>query len=273
MVTAPRHRRALLAAALSLPSMFGVVGTVHSAPPASAAVLQSISFETPGSSAVTLGSLASRSQRKPVAISGIGPYTIASTDSITGLPYSFVTDFNYAASNPGWQRESDERTNTITVSSNTNASFDGRTGVMQLAANGGCSGSNNFGGFTTFCSGFGPEVYTQPFTATAGQALSFMWAAQRVTDDYEIYAFLVEVAPSGGGYDYGSPSTHTLLTYGRGDTQGWTAAGGTIPHNGTYRFRFVNGTFDKTGGQAIGSNMYIDSVVQLGLANPIKIGR
>lgn len=235
--------------------------------PASAAV-ESIAFEAPNNNHVVLGDLASRSQRQPVSISGIGPYTVRGTDSTTNDPYEFVTDFNYdPSSSPGWARESDERTlsSAGTFNSTSGVSFDGRSGVLQLGSGGNCLSGNTFDGATTYCSMFGPDVYTKPFKAVDGQAVSFDWAAQRRSDDYEIYAFLVKVEGDG----YGTPADHTLVAYGRGDTQGWTTTSKEIPEDGTYRFRFVNGSYDKTGGYALGSNMYIDSVVKLGLTNTI----
>ena len=267
-VPAPRSRagRALALLATAAVALSGLAWT--GAAPARAEV-QNIRFETPNNQRVVLGDLASRSQRKPVAISGIGPYTVRGTDSRTQEPYEFVTDFNYNASNAGWQRESDERALTSqSWTSNPGAAYDGRSGVMQLSSNANCQSGNTFGGATSYCSTFGPDVYSEPFTASVGQAVSFDWAAERKSDDYEVYAFLVKVDGAG----YGTPEDHTLLAYGRGATQNWTTTSKAIPENGTYRFRFVNGTYDQTGGYAIGSNMYIDSVVKLGLANPITFG-
>lgn len=258
-----RAKRALAITAASAIALSTIV--LGGAAPASAAV-QNIQFEAPNNSRVILGDLASRTQRAPVTISGIGPYTVRGTDSRTQDPYEFVTDFNYHTGNIGWQREGDERTLTSqNWTSNTNSSYLGRSGVMQLSSNASCQSGNSFGGITTYCSTFGPDVYTQPFTATVGQAVSFDWAAQRVSDDYEVYAYLVKVDGNG----YGTPADHTLIAYGRGAAQGWTTASKEIPANGTYRFRFVNGSYDQTGGFVLGSNMYIDSVVKLGLANSI----
>ncbi len=236
----------------------------------SAAAVEHIQFEAPNNSRVVLGALATRSQRKPVTISGIGPYTVRGTDSLTGDPYEFVTDVNYNASNLGWQRESDERALSAgaTWNSTTNATVLGRSGVMQLSSNMNCAGNNDIGGITTYCSTFGPDVYSKPFTATVGQSVSFDWAAQAGSDDYEVYAYLVKVTGTG----YGTPADHTLIAYGRGGTQGWTTTSKEIPANGTYRFRFVNGSYDRTGGYALGSTMYIDSIVKLGTANPITFG-
>ena len=265
--TRSRRRRAVAILAASAVAFSGLV--LGTASPAAAAV-ENVQFEAPNNTLVQLGSLASRSQRGPVAISGIGPYTVRGTDAVSGEPYEFVTDWNYNASNAGWQNESDERAgSSMTLSSNTNASFLNRNGVMQLSSNGGCQGSNFFDGKTTYCSAFGPDVYSKPFTATVGQAVSFDWAAQRITDDYEIYAYLVKVSGNG----FGTPADHTLIAYGRGNTQAWTTSSKKIPADGTYRFRFVNGTYDQTGGQAIGSNMYIDNVLKLGTENPITFGQ
>ncbi|MBI5090008.1 MAG: putative Ig domain-containing protein, partial [Actinobacteria bacterium] len=229
-------------------------------------------FESVNDNHVVLGSLASRSQRKPMTISGIGPYTISGTDSTTGDPYSFQTDWNYAPSTAAYARESDERTLTspFNATSDTNATRLGRSGVLMLKSSTNCLNTNNSGGIQSYCSVYGPDVYSAPFSATAGQAVSFDWSALRVTDDYEIYAFLVAVTETSPGvFDYGSPATHTLLVHGRGHDQAWTSASGLIPAAGSYRFRFVNGSYDGTGGLALGSEMYIDSVVRVGLANPI----
>ena len=262
--TPSTSRRALALVTLAALGLSTLV--VTEARPAYAAV-EEIALEAPNNNRVILGELASRSQRGAVTISGIGPYTVRGTDSRSGQPYEFVTDFNYNPSNTGWQRESDERALTSqSWSSNTTATYLGRSGVTQLTSNANCQAGNTFGGMTSYCSTFGPDIYSAPFTATVGQAVSFEWAAQRVSDDYEVYAFLVRV----DGVGYGTVADHTLIAYGRGATQNWTTTSKEIPADGTYRFRFVNGTYDQTGGYAIGSNMYIDSVVKLGTANPIN---
>ncbi|MET0467886.1 MAG: Ig domain-containing protein [Aeromicrobium sp.] len=235
--------------------------------PASAAV-EVIALETPDNSSLVLGSLASRSQRGPVAISGIGPYTVRGTDARTQEPYEFVTDVNYSGA-PAYERESDERAGTtMTGSSDANAAYEDRTDVLQLGSNATCPSPNEFDGITTYCSTFGPSVYSEPFTATTGQAVSFDWAAQAYQDDYEVYAFLVNVDGAG----YGTPADHTLIAYGRGGAQSWTTTSKEIPADGTYRFRFVNGSYDRSGGTVLGSNMFIDKAVKLGLANPIAFG-
>ncbi|WP_420450270.1 putative Ig domain-containing protein [Ilumatobacter sp.] len=247
-------------------------GSLAVAPPSTAAAgaLQTIALETVQEGRVTLGELASRSQRKPVTIAGIGPYTMTGTDSRTGDPYTFVTDANYVASTPAYVSESDERTASLTTASSTGVTWASRSGVTELRSNGSCASGNVFDGKTTYCGVFGPQVYSAPFQAGDGQSVAFDWSATRQSDDYEIYAYLVEVAETSPGvYDYGSAASHRLLTYGRGRNQSWITASGEVPHTGTYRFRFVNGTYDGTGGFAVGSVMYVDGVVRVGLSNPI----
>lgn len=235
--------------------------------------VRTVEIEVINDQHIVLGDLASRSQQKPVNISGIGPYVVSGTDSRTGEPYSFVTDFNYTPTNPGWQRESGERAlSSFTHSTNRNSTWGGRDDVLRLFSGGNCQGGNLFDGFTAYCSAFGPEAWSAPFEATEGEAVSFDWAASGGGDDYEIYAYLVEVQPDedeDSGFDFGTEDSHTLLVYGRGDTQGWTTASGPVPRDGTYRFRFVNGTYDKTGGLAIGAELFVDNTIVVGLDNPI----
>ncbi|MCU1393209.1 MAG: hypothetical protein JWM34_1637 [Ilumatobacteraceae bacterium] len=272
----PRSRAYRRAAPLILAAALVVPVSMPTGAPRAAAVgsLQTIALEAVNNAQVTLGALGSRSQRNPVTISGIGPYTMSGTDSITGLPYSYDTDVYFNPGNAAYTRESDQRSlrTAFNGASATGVSYDGHANVVEMTSHTNCASGNTFGGLTTYCSEFGPDVYSVPFSAAAAQAVSFQWSAVHLDDDYEIYAFLVavtETSPGSGTYDHGSAASTTLLTYGRGGTQGWTTTSGTIPTTGEYRFRFVNGTYDGTGGYALGSAMYIDNVVKVGQANPI----
>ena len=64
-----------------------------SPPVAEAAGREPIALEPVNETFVILADLAGRSQQKPVTVAGIGPYTITGTDSRTGQPSSFVTDY------------------------------------------------------------------------------------------------------------------------------------------------------------------------------------
>jgi len=276
-IGSPKRRRLTAAIAASIGGVASLlpiasplpVGTAHAA-------LQQIAFEaSPPSALVTLGNLASRTERKPVTRAGIGPFTISGTDTRTSSPYSFVTDESYNPANPAYANEGDEGTVSSTFTSTittvaTDAVDNARSNVLRLFSQTNCVNQNNLGGVAGYCSLFGPQVWSQPFTATLGQAVSFDWRATGASDDYEIYAFLVAVdETSPGTFDYGSESSHTLLAYGRGQTTVWTTASANVPAADSYRFRFVNGSYDGTGGLALGSEMFIDSVVKVGTANPI----
>jgi hypothetical protein len=53
-----------------------------------------------------------------------------------------------------------------------------------------------------------------------------------------------------------------VLTHATGDVKAWTKVTRTITaaEAGTYRFIFIAGSFDRTGGQAVGTQVYIDNV-------------
>lgn len=235
---------------------------------------------------VVLGDLASRTQAKNtstksstiptpltsgwVTIEGAtAPYTMRGVDARTGEPYSFGTNFNYATTRPAWRKEGHEAASLSRQSySRSDTTYSGRAARL-LSSTLTCPNTNAT--FTSFCSAFGPEVWTEPFVADQGESLSFAWAAQGGGDDYESYAFLVKVEGadtplSTAGADV---NAHTLLAYGRGGTQPWTTASGEIPADGTYRFRFVNGSYDRTGFFGLGARMYVDQIVTLGATQTI----
>lgn len=251
---------------LVLASLVLTVGPLSTPPVAKASGL-SLTFEASSNSHIVLGALASRTQQKPVTVSSSEPYTVTGTDSRTSSPYSYLTDVNYG-SLAATRRESDERglSGSWTFSSSSPSSYLGRSNPVFLRSSGNCVSGNSVNGIETFCAVFGPEIWTEPFDASAGQALSFDYAAS-AGDNYEVYAFLVKVEPSGGSFDYGGGkaengtdplTTHSLILHRRGKTTSWTTASGSVAETGKYRFRFVDGAFDQTGGYALGTDFYID---------------
>jgi hypothetical protein len=191
---------------------------------------------------------------------------MSGTDASSGDPYSYVTNKNYTQAAQMYESgEAPANQQSMYFTTWQNQAYANRSGVLQLYSSGNIGPySNSCNGHATYGSAFGPEIWTEAFPANAGQALSFDWAAAGGGDDYESYGYLVKVQSSGNGYDYGSNATSTLVAYGRGQLQGWTTSTGTIPSTGHYRFRFVNGTYDATGGKALGASMYIDTVVIVG---------
>ncbi|MBV1786435.1 DUF4347 domain-containing protein [Marinobacterium sp. D7] len=95
----------------------------------------------------------------------------------------------------------------------------------------------------------GPAAYSDAFAATAGMVLKFDWQANNISDDYHVVGYLLNTGT-------GAISI-ALQSYG---TTGSGVASVTVPTDGNYRFVFISGTFDKTGGRAAGASMYIDNI-------------
>ena len=290
------------------------------------------------SALVELGDLFSRSQRKPIVRSLTAPYTVTGTDSLTGLPYTYITNYNYLGgldcTDPSdvvacgaYAHEADmgvtfhpganspvglsgglftdfdiqARSHSLRAPSNVLTSgagnvpfdtwLDGRT-VTELFSSLNCNqGSprrselatwNNFdsgdgdGAKYSYCSGFGPDVYSEPFVADAGESLAFEWSAIGQSDDYAVYAYLVEVDPTTGAIPAtATAANHELVMYNSGSRLGfsdWQTSTADVTEGGTYRFRFVNGSYDGTGGFALGSLFYLSSFFLAGDTNEISFG-
>jgi outer membrane protein OmpA-like peptidoglycan-associated protein len=258
---------------------------------------------TANPSSVLLGSLASRSTSLPTGLSdpekvltrsvvnGENVYT-GQIDSQTA--FSFISTKNYANTGspdfaiPGsnLKQSIDVTDGNRTALSFTGTGLESYLGVdaFALKSSGSLAKRVTNGGSTftsdrvtdPFISAFGPQIWSSPFPATQNQSLSYQWAALGTGDDFEIYSFLVKTNISSGAcsaantanVDYGlsSPTTtHTLLTYSRGKSQPWKSESGTIPSDGCYRFRFVSGTYDATGGLVVGGNLFVGaSTIYLG---------
>ena len=290
------------------------------------------------SALVELGDLFSRSQRKPIVRSLTAPYTVTGTDSLTGQPYTYITNYDYlggldctdpneAESCGAYTHESDlgepfhagalgavraynmttqfdvasqagsQRAPVIVQTSVTTSgvAFDewlgGRT-VTELYSAMDCEGNSPYrwqlethnyfdsgdgdGGKYSYCSGFGPDVYSEPFVADAGESLAFEWSAIGRVDDYAVYAYLVEVDPATGAIPVtATAANHELVMYNSGSRRGysdWQTSTADVTQGGTYRFRFVNGSYDGTGGFALGSLFYLSSFFLAGDTNEITFG-
>ncbi|TLT02521.1 DUF4347 domain-containing protein, partial [Aliarcobacter cibarius] len=102
---------------------------------------------------------------------------------------------------------------------------------------------------TGFGVAHGPAAYSDIFSATTGMVLKFDWQANNVNDDYHVVGYLLNT--SNGAISI------ALQSYG---TTGSGTASVTVPTSGNYRFVFVSGTFDATGGTVAGASMYIDNI-------------
>ena len=100
----------------------------------------------------------------------------------------------------------------------------------------------------------GPAVYSGPFEAASGDTIYFDWRAYAGDDDYHVFGYII---------DESCNQTELLDATGGGNTA-WATKPTVIPASGTYRFVFVSGTFDASGGQAAGASLYIDNVQVFG---------
>jgi hypothetical protein len=110
-----------------------------------------------------------------------------------------------------------------------------------------------------------PSIVSSAFTATAGDSLSVWYWSAYVSDASDVYGFVVN---SSGARQLLFHDTVTSMT---GVWKNATTVINTsVCPSGNcsdLQFEFLNGTFDSTGGMAVGSTMYIDDIV-LTLATP-----
>ena len=100
----------------------------------------------------------------------------------------------------------------------------------------------------------GPAVYSDTFSASAGDKIYFDWRAYAGADAYDVFGYILNTTTG---------ATTTVLDATGTSTAGstnWATASATIGTTGTYRFVFVSGTYDFSGGRAAGASMYIDNV-------------
>jgi flagellar hook-associated protein FlgK len=93
----------------------------------------------------------------------------------------------------------------------------------------------------------------------AGDSISFDWKAEGIPqpygDAYDVYAYLVNVN-TGEKVEL----LNETGTNGSASTN-WTTQAHTIAKSGSYKFVFVSGTWDTSGGGTAGAKLYIDNIV------------
>ena len=114
---------------------------------------------------------------------------------------------------------------------------------------------------------FGPMVWSDEFQGFNGQTLSFDWRAVADGDNYQVLSYLLNV--STGAF------TKVLDTRGNSSSAStsWATRNVSITSDATYRFVFIAGSQDYTGGQALGARLRIDNVKVVGqkaLAGPVQ---
>jgi flagellin len=84
----------------------------------------------------------------------------------------------------------------------------------------------------------------------AGDTVTFKWKSQNGGDDYDSYAYLLNV-------DTGE---QLELIDSTGNVTPWNTANYVVPTSGNYKFVFIAGTFDASGGRVAGGSLYLDDI-------------
>lgn len=100
----------------------------------------------------------------------------------------------------------------------------------------------------------GPAVASAPFEAAAGDTLYFDWRAFAGDDAAHVFGYLVD--EQGTQIEVIDATTQTSTP--------WTTSTTTIPRGGTYKFVFVGGTYDASGGTLAGASLFIDNIKVFG---------
>ena len=123
--------------------------------------------------------------------------------------------------------------------------------------------SSSLGGVVNTPAGIGGVVHGPALTSNssvllnAGDVISFDWKAAGGGDAYDVSAYLVDTQTG---------STELLLDKTGGApgspsfSSSWSTENHTVTKSGNYRFAFVSGSWDATGGRAAGATLYIDNI-------------
>ncbi|WP_375469929.1 DUF4347 domain-containing protein [uncultured Nostoc sp.] len=166
-------------------------------------------------------------------------------DTIAGLPTPIDTTIPANAPNADKNTAASPGSMTTVLDSTQN---DGSGNSVQLTSSG-----------ITTAQGYdivrGPYIYSNSAAyLSVDDEVSFEWQAQGGGDAYDVYAYIVDVNT---GY-----SETILDETGSSDTASttWATKKITVSKAGDYKFVFVAGTYDFSGGTAAGAQLYIDDV-------------
>ena len=100
----------------------------------------------------------------------------------------------------------------------------------------------------------GPYVISQSEKQiSAGDVVEFDWKSAGTNDAASIYGYLLNVA-NGNSIELINDTQPTKTT------TNWATNSTTVNTTGNYKFVFISGTYDASGGKALGADMYIDNV-------------
>ncbi|QKJ21501.1 DUF4347 domain-containing protein [Poseidonibacter lekithochrous] len=109
----------------------------------------------------------------------------------------------------------------------------------------------------------GPYVYSDgAVNLEAGDSVSFTWKAEGGSDAYDVFGYIVDV---------NDPSKYDIILNETGSsgraTTPWATKTTTVSADGEYQFVFIAGSYDFSGGRALGAQLFVDNV-SVTQANP-----
>ena len=107
--------------------------------------------------------------------------------------------------------------------------------------------------------GHSPSITSSLFSANVGDSIVMHWKAAKTSDYYDVFGFVFEDKDTDGVWDT-DESLQRLFHETGAETDGWEDLETQLTIEGNLRFWFINGTYDQTGGRAIGSYLYIDGI-------------
>jgi len=123
----------------------------------------------------------------------------------------------------------------------------------------GYSANLNASGITTKSANdvfHGPYMYSDHTASlSAGDLIRFEWQAQAYGDSFDVFGYIVNINDN---------HTEVILdntSAASNSTQTWKTETHTVTQSGTYRFVFIGGSYDRTGGREVGAKLYIDDIV------------
>ena len=110
----------------------------------------------------------------------------------------------------------------------------------------------------------GPVLFSDTsIPLNQGDTISFEWKAQGGSDAFDVYAYILDTQTG---------HTEELLNEtgtSASDVRQWTTVSHTVTSAGDYKFVFVSGSWDATGGRAAGAQLYIDNVTANSTSYPV----
>jgi len=96
-------------------------------------------------------------------------------------------------------------------------------------------------------------VSTEAKEINAGEKVKFDWKASGTNDSFDVFAYILDV---------NTGATEILLneTQSPAGSTNWATVSHTVQTKGNYKYVFINGTYDDTGGKLLGAEMYLDNI-------------